>query len=286
MKLFIIHRFKDRQLAKSKLKKIEKDLSIKFKLIFLSSSNNEQWKQKAMDAIYQAEAIIVFNPKSCEESVNAKWEIEKAKAANKEIINLDANAEDTDSISRLKSIYELRDEFETCFSSGSKDVFDLYKLMVESSESLIQRRQKTNAFFITVIGSLLTIASLLVKTGTINSESIGILYGFSVVGLLLCNSWRNLIDNYGKLNKAKFDVILRLEQDLGAQIYSAEWISLGKGLRPKKYRSFTSTEKNVPFYFGLLILVLTIVAVVWQIWSYQSAVAYGNYECILQLFIR
>ncbi len=264
MKLFVIHRFKDRRLAKSKLKKIENDLSIKFKLIFLDSSNNDHWKQKAMNAIYQSEAIIVFNPKSCEESINAKWEIEKAKEVNKEIINLNANSEDTDSISRLKSIYELSDEFEACFSSDSKDILDLYKLMVESSESLIQRRQKTNAFFITVIGSLITIASLLVKTGTINSESIGILYGFSVVGLLLCNSWRNLIDNYGKLNKAKFDVILRLEQNLNAQIYSAEWISLGKGLRPKKYKSFTSTEKNVPFYFGLLILVLTVVTVVWQ----------------------
>jgi hypothetical protein len=42
------------------------------------------------------------------------------------------------------------------------------------------------------------------------------------VGLLFCNSWRNLIDNYGKLNKAKFDVILRLEKEFGAQIYSAE----------------------------------------------------------------
>lgn len=266
MKLFVIHRFKDRRLAKNKLKNIAKKLSIKFQPIFLDSSCNEQWKQKAVNAIYQAEAIIVFNPKSCEESVNAKWEIEKAKELDKEIINLHANSEDINSISRLKSIYELRDEFETCFSSSSQDVFELYKLMVESSESLIQRRQKTNAFFITVIGSLLTIAGLLVKTGAINSESIAILYGFSVVGLLLCNSWRNLIDNYGKLNKAKFDVILRLEQDLGAQIYSAEWISLGKGMRPKKYRSFTSTEKNVPLFFSLLILVLTLVAVVLQIW--------------------
>jgi hypothetical protein len=114
---------------------------------------------------------------------------------------------------------------------------------------------------------LLAIAGLLVKTGAIHNGSYGILYGFSVVGLLLCNSGRNLIDNYGKLNKAKFDVILRLEKDLGAQIYSAEWVALGKGLRPRKYRSFTSTEKNVPLYFGLLIIALTLVAVFLQIWG-------------------
>ena len=82
---------------------------------------------------------------------------------------------------------------------------------------------------------------------------------------VLCNSWSNLIDNYGKLNKAKFDVILRLEKDLSAKIYSAEWVSLGKGLRPDKYKSFTSTEKDVPSFFGLLILGLTLICAAWQI---------------------
>jgi hypothetical protein len=267
MKLFVIHRFKDRKHAKKKLKKLAQDLSLEFQPIFLDSSGGEEWKQKAEIAISQVEAAIVFNPSSCEESDNAKWEIEKVKEAGIEIIELNKNGDDAISVSRLKSLYELKEEFDSCFSSDSKDTFELYKLMIESSESLIQRRQKTNAFFITVIGSLIAIASLLVKTGAINTGSIGILYGFSVVGLLLCNSWRNLIDNYGKLNKAKFDVILRLEQEFTAQIYSAEWISLGKGLRPKKYKSFTSTEKNVPLFFGLLIAVLTLVATVWQIWG-------------------
>ncbi len=267
MKLFVIHRFKDRKHAKKKLKKLAQDLSLTFQPIFLDSSGSEGWKRKAESAISQAEAAIVFNPSSCEESDNAKWEIEKVKEAGMEIIELNKNGDDVISVSRLKSLYELKEEFDSCFSSDSKDTFELYKLMIESSESLIQRRQKTNAFFITVIGSLLAIAGLLVKTGAINTGSIGILYGFSVIGLLLCNSWRNLIDNYGKLNKAKFDVILRLEQELTAQIFSAEWISLGRGLRPKKYKSFTSTEKNVPLFFGLLIAVLTLVATVWQIWG-------------------
>lgn len=265
MRVFVIHRFKDRREAKRKLHQISQDLSLQLKPTFLDSWDGNGWKQKAENAIYQAEAVIIFNPDSSKESENVKWEIEKAKEAKKEIIELYNDADNKAAILRLISIYKLEVEFENCFSSNDNGIFELYKLMVESSEQLIQRRQKTNSFFITVIGSLLAIAGLLVKTGTINNGSIGILYGFSAVGLLLCNSWRNLIDNYGKLNKAKFDVILRLEKKFSAQIYSAEWIALGKGLRQQKYKSFTSTEKNVPLFFGILIVVLSLIMAIWQI---------------------
>lgn len=267
MKLFVIHRFRDRKVAKTMLKELAQKSSLQVQPIFLDSSGAEQWKNNALNAIDEAEAIVVFNRSSCEESENAKWELEKAEDSGKEILDINASDGDEASAEKLKLLYDLKDEFDACFSSDNKDTLDLYKIMLESSEALIQRRQKTNAFFITVIGSLLAIAGLLVKAGAINNGSYGILYGFSVVGLLLCNSWRNLIDNYGKLNKAKFDVILRLEKNLGAQIYSAEWVALGKGLRPKKYKSFTATEKNVPLYFGLLIIALTLVMVVWQIWG-------------------
>lgn len=268
MKLFIIHRFADKRNAKITLKKIASSLSIELKYVFLNSAGGAQWKQEAEKAIKEAEAVIVFNPESCTESNNARWEIETAKGAKKEIIEICPDSTNEAVTSRLKSLFNFEDEFGKCFSPDKQDVFELYKMMVESSDNLIQRRQKTNAFFITAIGSMLAIAGLLTKTGTINSESIGILYGFSVVGLLLCNSWRNLIDNYGKLNTAKYEVILRLEKDLNAQIYAAEWIALGKGLRPKKYRSFTSTEKNVPLYFALLITIITIIAAVWQALGY------------------
>ncbi len=261
MKLFVIHRFKDRTKAKKKLKVIAKNLSIELQPIFLKSSGNDEWKEKAKKSIDQAEAAIVFNPGSCEESANAKWEIDKVKDAGIEIIELSENGDSSAGESRLMSLYELEEEFDDCFSPDNKDAFELYKLMIESSESLIKRRQKTNAFFITAIGSLLAIAGLLVKTGAINTISIGILSVVSIVGLRLCSSWGNLIDNYGKLNKAKFDVILRLEKDLTAQIYSAEWVSLGKESRSEKYKSFTSTEKKVPRLFGWLFVLILISAV-------------------------
>lgn len=266
MKLFVIHRFKDRERAKAILKKSGQEMAAFFDLIFLDSGECKDWEDQAIDAMAKAEAVIIYDRKACEQSENAIWEIEKAQEVKLPIVDISPIDNSSNVCSKLKPLYDLEEEFSECFKSKDSDsALELYKLMIESSESLIQRRQRTNAFFITAIGSLLAIAGLMVKTGALHSGTIWLLYGFAVVGLLLCNSWRNLIDNYGKLNKAKFDVILRLEQDLDARIYGAEWVSLGKGLRPKKYKSFTSTEKNVPLYFGLLILVLTIIAVVWQI---------------------
>ncbi|MDI6449728.1 RipA family octameric membrane protein, partial [Anaerobaca lacustris] len=254
MRLFVVHRSKDRHQAKALLKKASKTLGAKVTLVFLDSTGCKTWKDKAIEALSKAEAIIVYDRTSCEESENAKWEI--AKAAEGRLPLVDITPNDTPAVvcSKLKPIYDLREEFGKCFTgTNGTNTLELYKLMIDSSERLIQRRQQTNAFFITAIGSLLAIAGLMVKAGALYSGTIWLLYGFSIVGLLLCNSWRNLIDNYGKLNKAKFDVILRLEQDLDAQVYAAEWVSLGKGLRPGKYRSFTSTEKNVPLHFALLI---------------------------------
>ncbi|MDA3884342.1 MAG: hypothetical protein PF638_01990 [Candidatus Delongbacteria bacterium] len=271
MKLFVIHRFKERKIAKTLLQKSGKLLNAKFELIFLDSKKDDKWKEKAIDAISKVEAVIIFNASSCEESENAKWEINKVKENSIPIVEVNSDNTPEDVCLRIKPLYNLEKEFLECFNSDKQtNLLEQYKLMINSSENLIQRRLKTNAFFITTIGSILTIAGLLFKSNVLKGNTFWLLYVFSIVGVLLCNSWRNLIDNYGKLNKAKFGVILQIEKQLSAQIYQAEWVSLGKGLRPDKYKSFTSTEKNVPFYFALLIILLTLIAIIWQIYNWSN----------------
>lgn len=266
MKLFVIHKSEDRKKSKKKLAEISKALDLKFELIYLTNTNDQNWKEAAELAIANAEAVVIFNQYSGIDSENVLWEIDKAQALGIESLIINENTNNITSINRIKSLYNYTDEFGECFNQVDISIIELYKLMINSSESLIKRRQTTNAFFITVIGSLLAFISLIIKSIELNNGSINLLYIFSITGILLCISWGNLIDNYGKLNKAKFDVILRLEEQLSAQIYSAEWISLGKGNRPNKYKSFTQTEKNVPLYFGLLISALTFVAIIYQIW--------------------
>ena len=263
MKLFVIHKSVDKKIAKRKLTEIEKKLLIKFQLVFLNSYGNK-WKEKAREQIQNSEAVIVFDQEKCINSDNTAWEIEETNKFNKEIIWLSRDDENLKSVSRLKALYDFKDEFEQCFSSNAKSFLELYRMMVESSEKLIERRQKMNTFYFTIISSLFVIVGYLFKLDIAKNKflEITIFFSFFAIIVFLCISWGNLIENYGKLNKAKFDVILRLEKNLEAQIYLAEWIALGKSIRPQKYKSFTSTEKNVPKYFLWLSIVVILLWVV------------------------
>lgn len=267
MKVFIVHRFAAKKTAVSLLKSLASKGGIVLQPIVLNSSGGDAWKSVALSGITDCEAVAVFDSVECMKSANAVWEIEQARELKKPLILLDPVNLDRDEVDKLYNLYHYNEEFNSFFRGKGKDVEVLYKMMVDSSEQLIQRRQKMNAFFITAIGSLLAISGALAKFGTIKSPATSLLLiaAFGITGLLLCNSWRKLIDNYGKLNSAKFRVILKLEQSLSAQVFSAEWTALGKGQRPQKYLSFTASENLVPLWFAILIFGLVFFAAMWKI---------------------
>jgi hypothetical protein len=129
---------------------------------------------------------------------------------------------------------------------ATQQTFDLYKIMVASSEDLVNRRQGVNTFFLTMNGALLTGSGLIVQSGgEIRLGALGILV-LAVAGVLLCAAWRSLIKSFGQLNRGKFRVINSMERHFAAAIYAAEWEALGRGEDPKIYRSFTSREIWVP----------------------------------------
>jgi hypothetical protein len=262
MQVFLVHRSSSRRAALRLLKNVAADGGVVLQPVVLNSYSGDAWKPNALARMVACEAVVVFDHAECMKSQNAAWEIEQAGLLNKPVILLEPAGPDKHTLQQFSALYNYDEEFDSFFRQNGKDTESLHKMMAESSEQLIQRRQRMNAFFITAIGSLLAIAGALAKFGAAQSAAVSlpVIYAFGIIGLLLCNSWRNLIDNYGKLNAAKFRVILKLEESLSAQIFSAEWTALGKGRRPHKYRSFTSTENMVPLWFAILIFGLLIVA--------------------------
>ena len=263
MQVFLIHRFSARDDAFAQLRMIEAKASIFLNPIALNSSRGGDWKAVALAKMKGCEMVIIFDLASCMQSENAVWEIDNARKLKKPLVMLAPDAVDVNEIEKLRARYHHDEEFQSYFQPMGENTAALYKMMVDSSEQLVQRRQTMNAFFITAIGSLIAITGAFAQVSDFKAAPLPFLVitVFGLVGLLLCYSWRNLIDNYGKLNAGKFRVILQLEQSLSAQIFSAEWAALGKGQRPKKYRSFTTTENVIPVYFAFLFASLIVISI-------------------------
>jgi hypothetical protein len=131
-------------------------------------------------------------------------------------------------------------------AGNRQQVLDIYRIIVQSSESLVGRRQAVNTFFLTMNGVLFTASGLVLQHSSGSQlNGIGILI-LSVAGAILCGAWRSLISSFGQLNKGKFKVINAIENRLPVAIYAAEWEALGRGEDPRVYRTFTSREIWVP----------------------------------------
>lgn len=144
--------------------------------------------------------------------------------------------------------------------ADTRQALDLYKIMVDSSEQLVGRRQGVNTFFLTMNGALLTASGIIVQSsGGDRLGGLGVAV-LAIAGAILCAAWRSLITSFGQLNRGKFRVINTIERYLKAAIYAAEWEALGRGENPKVYRSFTSREIWVPNALLFLHILTAVVA--------------------------
>ena len=139
-------------------------------------------------------------------------------------------------------------------SEYEQHLFEQYKLYVEMADRISARRMLANSFFVGVHTALITAFAVLLKEGILRSSVIG--YAPFVAVVLLCFVWWRTVDAYRQLNSGKFKVIYALEQRLPVAPYEAEWVALGSGQDPKRYRPLTHIENWVPLCFGLLYLLL------------------------------
>lgn len=139
-------------------------------------------------------------------------------------------------------------------------VFELYKLIVGTSEALVGRRQGVNTFFLTLNGALLTGIGLVLQGGGAQRLVAGGILVIALAGGILSVAWHSLLQSFGQLNSGKFAVINRLEQILPAAIFTAEWKALAEGRNKKVYRTFTSREAWAPRTTGFVYLLVVVLS--------------------------
>jgi len=144
----------------------------------------------------------------------------------------------------------LRQTNETYGSEYSKHLFEQYKLYVEMADRVSMRRMQANSFFAGVHTVLITAFTVLLKEKILSATLIGMTPFVAV--LLMCFVWWRIVYSYRQLNSGKFKVIHALEQLLPSAPYDAEWVAMGEGRDPKRYRPLTHVENGVPLCFALL----------------------------------
>jgi hypothetical protein len=128
--------------------------------------------------------------------------------------------------------------------------FEIYKIAVEMADRISARRGLANSFFLTINTTVLGIL------GAYNAR-----WYLAAAGIILCCSWWALLKSYRDLNRAKFEVILAMEEKLPARLYGDEWDRLRKdhiafAPRPAalrswiaQYREIGVVERVVPWVF-------------------------------------
>lgn len=134
-------------------------------------------------------------------------------------------------------------------------LFDQYKFYIESAEKVSDRRQNANNHFIAINTALISLLGVSAQIKIL--QDLGRMRVlFSILGLLICIIFWNLIRSYKQLNAGKFAVIHEIEKQLPLSLYRYEWKILAEGKKPKIYYPFSHIELLIPQIFGLIYLIL------------------------------
>ena len=127
-------------------------------------------------------------------------------------------------------------------------LLEQYKLFVEMTDKISERRHSANNFFLTINSALVAAFGLSVPHLKDTIGDYWVVF-VSVLGVLLCVSWYHLIRSYRCLNDGRFEVIHEIEKMLPIRPYAAEWVAVGEGEKSLLYRPFTHIEHNIPTIF-------------------------------------
>ena len=140
-------------------------------------------------------------------------------------------------------------------------LLEQYKLYVETTNKVSDRRGSAHTLLLTVNTSLVTIYGLvLAKDTTLATAKGPWTWMIPLVGLLVAVTWFLLIRSYRALNGAKFRVIHEVENRLPARLFDLEWQFLDRG-RTLVYQPLTHLEQYIPIVFAVFYIVLLVVTV-------------------------
>lgn len=144
--------------------------------------------------------------------------------------------------------------------AGSENYYSMlveqWKCANEMAANISAQRNNMNNFYMSLMSIL--IGGILFSDQILDANLVAktVLYGaILVIGAVCCNKWIAQIDNYGRLNGAKYDVINAIERMLPANVMLYEWLHTEQNARRKKVKiSFSKQEKDIAKLFRLVVI--------------------------------
>jgi len=130
-------------------------------------------------------------------------------------------------------------------SFGEKQLLlEQYKIMIDTSEKLMERRQSMVSLYITICTALIAFIGASFAFGNLLITAvITLLTG--VITIILCYNWRSSLAAYELNNEGKFEVINQIEKHLPADMFECEY----RYNKMKGIRSYSAREKVLPLIF-------------------------------------
>lgn len=127
------------------------------------------------------------------------------------------------------------------YMDGKEDtLLSQWQTCVEMANAVSERRDTMNNLFVTLNLAIIATISFMWDTNTI---------ALLAAGIIVCIVWILFIRNFRELNKAKFEVINKIETHLPVAAFDDEWQFL---IKSKKYIEGTKLEKCMPLAFCIL----------------------------------
>jgi hypothetical protein len=274
IRVFVANCSKDLSFVESKIIELS-NLSPEL-IVIQEKINSPIWKSKVVDKLEKSDFFIVMLGEGTLKNSNIRWEMEQARSLGVIIcgVKLDniTKNEEVRNFSMEFPLFENVDKLYTYFQSEmvelKKTRLESYKIFVGSTEKVTDQRSKIHTLFFTLLASLMTLSFLIAKAKNFDESSVIAIILLAFVALFLIQSWKKLVDSYGVLNKGKFEIVYKLEKQLGINYFEQEWKILVDKL---KYQSNTETEKQIINIFRLFLTIVVVFSLVYLIYlKYKS----------------
>ena len=148
-------------------------------------------------------------------------------------------------------------------------LMEQWKTANEMAANISTQRNNMNNFYMSLMSIL--IGGILFSDQLLSTNDMAktvLFITIAAMGVICCNIWVAQIDNYGKLNGAKYDIINELERSLPANVLLCEYNKTENNARRGRRKiNFSKQEKSIAKLFKYVMIIVPLIMLIGTWWD-------------------